>query len=78
MLPAERRAAVSLAAIYMFRMMGLFIVLPVFSLFASEYAHSTPFLIGLAIGVYGPCGAKNDDQHRAYHAHCWQHARSHS
>jgi len=53
MLPAERRAAASLAAIYMVRMMGLFIVLPVFSLFASEYAHSTPFLIGLAIGVYG-------------------------
>jgi len=53
MLPSERRAAGSLAAIYIFRMLGLFIVLPVFSLFAGEYAHSTPFLIGLAIGIYG-------------------------
>ncbi len=53
MLPSERRAAGSLAAIYIFRMLGLFIVLPVFSLFAGEYAHSTPFMVGLAIGVYG-------------------------
>jgi len=53
MLPSERRAAGSLATIYIFRMLGLFIVLPVFSLFASEYAHSTPFMVGLAIGVYG-------------------------
>lgn len=53
MLPSERRAAGSLAAIYIFRMLGLFIVLPVLSLFAGEYAHSTPFMVGLAIGVYG-------------------------
>jgi len=53
MLPAERCATATLSAIYMLRMLGLFIVLPVFSLFASEYAHSTPFLVGLAIGIYG-------------------------
>jgi len=53
MLPSERRAASSLAAIYIFRMLGLFIVLPVFSIFAGEYSQSTPFKIGLAIGVYG-------------------------
>ena len=53
MLPSERRAAGSLAAIYIFRMLGLFIVLPVFSIFAGEYSQSTPFKIGLAIGVYG-------------------------
>lgn len=53
MLPGERRAAGSLALIYIFRMLGLFIVLPVFSLFAGEYAQSTPFMLGLAIGVYG-------------------------
>ncbi len=53
MLPSERRATGSLAAIYIFRMLGLFIVLPVFSLFAGEYAHSTPFMVGLAIGMYG-------------------------
>ncbi len=34
-------------------MLGLFIILPVFSLFADDYVGSTPFLIGLAIGIYG-------------------------
>ncbi len=53
MLPSERRAAWSLALIYMVRMLGLFVILPVFSLFAEDYNHSSPFLIGLAIGIYG-------------------------
>ncbi len=53
MLPRERRATWSLSLIYMVRMVGLFIVLPVFSLFGDHYSHSTPLLIGLAIGVYG-------------------------
>lgn len=34
-------------------MLGLFMVLPVMALYGSDYADSTPFLIGLAIGVYG-------------------------
>ncbi|NND91743.1 MAG: MFS transporter [Granulosicoccus sp.] len=37
----------------MVRMMGLFIILPVFSLFGDHYTHSTPLMIGLAIGIYG-------------------------
>ena len=37
----------------MVRMLGLFIILPVFSLFADDYTHGTPLLIGLAIGIYG-------------------------
>lgn len=49
----EKRAAWSLSLIYMVRMLGLFIILPVFSLFGDQYTASTPFLIGLAIGVYG-------------------------
>lgn len=53
LLPRERRAAWSLSLIYMVRMLGLFIVLPVFSLFGDHYEHSTPFLMGLAIGIYG-------------------------
>lgn len=53
LLPSERRAAYSLSLIYIVRMLGLFIVLPVFSLFSDHYAHSTPFLMGLAIGIYG-------------------------
>lgn len=53
LLPQERRATYALSLIYVVRMLGLFIVLPVFSLFADHYQHSTPFLMGLAIGIYG-------------------------
>ncbi len=53
MLASERKAASTLALIYSIRMFGLFIILPVFSLYASEYPSSTPLLIGLAMGVYG-------------------------
>ena len=51
--PLERRAAWSLSAIYVVRMLGLFIVLPVFALHAHEYAGATPSGIGLALGIYG-------------------------
>lgn len=43
----------SLALVYAFRMIGLFMILPVFSLYAQDYAGATPVLVGLAIGVYG-------------------------
>ncbi|MGH8501267.1 MAG: MFS transporter [Gammaproteobacteria bacterium] len=49
----ERRATVSLGVVYGVRMMGLFMVLPVFALYAGELANVTPFLMGLAIGAYG-------------------------
>ena len=53
MLKTEKHAAISLALVYAFRMIGLFMILPVFSLYASDYSGATPILIGLAIGVYG-------------------------
>ncbi|MBC8212902.1 MAG: MFS transporter [Gammaproteobacteria bacterium] len=53
MLKTEKQAAFSLALVYAFRMIGLFMILPVFSLYATDYAGATPLLIGLAIGVYG-------------------------
>ena len=53
MLVTEKRAAFSLALIYAFRMLGLFMILPVFSLYADDFAGATPILIGLAIGIYG-------------------------
>ena len=53
MLKTEKRAAMSLALVYALRMLGLFMILPVFSLHAHEYAGATPVLIGLAIGIYG-------------------------
>ena len=54
MTPGERRATFSLAAIYALRMLGLFLILPVFALYAHDHLPgSTPLLIGLAIGAYG-------------------------
>ncbi len=49
----ERRAVAALACLYVFRMLGLFMLLPVLPVYAAEYAQSTPVLIGLALGVYG-------------------------
>ncbi|MEO1898211.1 MAG: MFS transporter, partial [Methylococcales bacterium] len=49
----EKRATLSLASIYALRMLGLFMILPVLSLFAEQMEGATPMLIGLAISVYG-------------------------
>lgn len=49
----ERRATWSLASIYALRMLGLFMIMPVMSLYAGQLSGSTPTLIGLAIGIYG-------------------------
>ncbi|WP_460227616.1 MFS transporter [Aurantivibrio infirmus] len=51
--PNERRAVLSLATLYIFRMLGLFMVLPVLSLYSEDYRYSSHFLIGLALGAYG-------------------------
>ncbi len=51
--PLEKRAGFSLAAIYAVRMLGLFMILPVFSLYDDQFAGSTPVLSGLALGIYG-------------------------
>lgn len=53
MLPLEKRAIGSLALLYGFRMLGLFMLLPVLALYAADYEHSSPTLIGLALGIYG-------------------------
>lgn len=49
----ERHAAIVLALLFASRMLGLFMVLPVFALYAVGYQGATPALIGLAIGAYG-------------------------
>ena len=49
----ERRTALSLAAVFAARMLGLFMILPILSLFAKDLANATPFLVGLTIGIYG-------------------------
>ena len=50
----ERRSSASLALIFALRMLGLFLVLPVFSLEARKYpGGDDPALIGMAMGIYG-------------------------
>ncbi len=54
MTPLERRASASLASIFALRMLGLFLVLPVFALEARKYPGGEyPALLGLAMGIYG-------------------------
>ncbi|HEY1228601.1 MAG TPA: MFS transporter [Ramlibacter sp.] len=54
MTAGERRASASLAAVFAARMLGLFLVLPVFALEAARYPGGTdPALIGMAMGIYG-------------------------
>jgi predicted MFS family arabinose efflux permease len=50
---AELSAALSLSGVYALRMLGLFMILPVFALYATHLEGVTPALTGLAIGVYG-------------------------
>ena len=54
MTPTERRASFSLASIFALRMLGLFLVLPVFALEAARYpGGDDPARVGLAMGIYG-------------------------
>lgn len=49
----ERRTVAALAGLYSFRMLGLFMVLPLLSLYSADLAGSSAFLLGLALGAYG-------------------------
>ncbi|RDV25540.1 MFS transporter [Alteromonas aestuariivivens] len=49
----EVRAALALALVYVLRMLGLFMVMPVLALSAMEYPDYSPLMVGLAIGGYG-------------------------
>lgn len=54
MTPTERRASFSLATIFALRMLGLFLILPVFAIEAGRYpGGDDPSLVGLAMGIYG-------------------------
>jgi MFS family permease len=54
MTATERRASFSLASIFALRMLGLFLVLPVFALEAAAYpGGDDPARVGLAMGIYG-------------------------
>jgi MFS family permease len=49
----EKKAVFSLAGIFGLRIFGLFLILPVFALFADELSGATPTLIGVTLGAYG-------------------------
>ncbi len=52
--PAEKRASFGLAGIYGLRMLGLFIILPIFALYAENLpGGENHMLMGLALGAYG-------------------------
>lgn len=51
--PVEKKTLSGLSLIFGIRMFGLFIVLPVISLYAQKMPGSDPFWLGLALGGYG-------------------------
>ena len=54
MTAAERRSSYGLASIYGLRMLGLFIILPVFALYAEHLpGGESHLLMGIALGAYG-------------------------
>jgi predicted MFS family arabinose efflux permease len=65
---SELKSTIILALIFASRMLGLFMVLPVLTLYASKIDGATPMLIGIAAGIYGltqaflqlPCGMLSD------------------
>lgn len=54
MTPREMRASLSLASIYGLRMLGMFLILPIFAIYAETLpGGSSHLMIGLALGAYG-------------------------
>lgn len=49
----ERRSVLALAMVYLFRMLGLFLIMPVISVAADGLDGADAALIGAAIGIYG-------------------------
>jgi len=49
----EFRAAVSLSAVFSVRLLGLFMIYPVFAAYARNLSGASPYLIGEALGIYG-------------------------
>lgn len=54
MTAVERRASIGLASIYGLRMLGLFIILPIFAIYAQHLpGGDSRLLVGIALGAYG-------------------------
>lgn len=50
---SQYRNVLYIAAIFAFRMLGLFMLLPIFSIYADELKGATHTLMGLGFGIYG-------------------------
>src|SRR5579862_6712265 len=50
---SEVRAASSLAVVFSVRLLGLFMVYPVFAEYAGHLSGATPYKVGVAMGIYG-------------------------
>lgn len=51
--PTESRATLAIAGIFAFRLLGLFMILPVFASYAMGLANHNALWVGLALGIYG-------------------------
>ena len=51
--PIEKRTALSLSFVFALRMLGLFMIMPVFAIYGQELTGYSPLWVGLAIGAYG-------------------------
>lgn len=51
--PHEMRTILGLSGIYLLRLLGMYMVLPVLSLHAADLEGHTPLLVGMAVGSYG-------------------------
>lgn len=49
----EKRAAISLALVFGLRMLGLFMIMPVFAIYGQDLEGYSPLWVGIAIGAYG-------------------------
>lgn len=49
----EKKVAFSLASVFGLRMMGLFMIMPVFAIYGQHLTGFSPFWVGIAIGSYG-------------------------
>jgi MFS family permease len=51
--PIEKRTAQSLALVFALRMLGLFMIMPVFAIYGQHLTGYSPMWVGFAIGAYG-------------------------
>lgn len=51
--PFEKRTAFSLSIVFSLRMLGLFMIMPVFAIYGQDLVGYSPLWVGFAIGAYG-------------------------